>query len=50
MLIISYLGYLVMSCSQTLFNKLIDVLLEELGQNNNTSTTRTHIQAIAAIR
>ncbi|XP_054718633.1 cullin-associated NEDD8-dissociated protein 1-like [Uloborus diversus] len=46
---ITAIGYLVMSCSQNLFNKLIDVLLEELSQNNNTSTTRTHIQAIAAI-
>ncbi|GIY90141.1 cullin-associated NEDD8-dissociated protein 1 [Caerostris darwini] len=46
---ITAIGYLVMSCSQNLFNKLIDVLLEELTQNNNTSTTRTHIQAIAAI-
>lgn len=46
---ITAIGYLVMSCSQGLFNKLIDVLLEELSQNNSTSTTRTHIQAIAAI-
>ncbi|XP_055935598.1 cullin-associated NEDD8-dissociated protein 1-like [Argiope bruennichi] len=46
---ITAIGYLVMSCNQNLFNKLIDVLLEELSQNNNTSTTRTYIQAIAAI-
>ncbi|XP_071033153.1 cullin-associated NEDD8-dissociated protein 1 isoform X2 [Parasteatoda tepidariorum] len=46
---ITAIGYLVMSCNQNLFNKLIDVLLEELAQNTNTSTVRTYIQAIAAI-
>lgn len=44
---ITAIGYLVMSCSQTLFNKLIDTLKEELGKN--ISTTKTYIQCIAAV-
>ena len=39
-----------MSCNNTLFNELIDFLLTELGKNTNTSTTRTYIQCVGAIR
>ncbi|KAK8765238.1 hypothetical protein V5799_032154 [Amblyomma americanum] len=46
---ISSIGYLVMSCSQGLFNKLMDTLLEELAKNSSTSTTRTYIQCIGTI-
>lgn len=46
---ITAIGYLVMSCNQNLFNKLINMLLDELIQNFTTSTTRTYIQCIAAI-
>ena len=43
------LGHLVMSCDQTLYIKLINMLLEELSKTNNTSTTRTYIQGLGAI-
>lgn len=46
---ITAIGYLVMSCSQGLFNKLMDTLLEELAKNTSTSTTRTYIQCIGTI-
>ncbi|XP_077518379.1 cullin-associated and neddylation-dissociated 1 isoform X1 [Amblyomma americanum] len=46
---ITAIGYLVMSCSQGLFNKLMDTLLEELAKNSSTSTTRTYIQCIGTI-
>ena len=39
-----------MSCNNTLFNELIDFLLTELGKNTTTSTTRTYIQCVGAIR
>ena len=44
------LGYLVLSCSSQLFQELIDFLLLELSANKSTSTTRTYIQCIGAIR
>lgn len=43
------LGYLVMSCNNTLFFELIEFLLTELNKNTSTSTTRTFIQCIGAI-
>jgi len=43
------LGHLVMSCDQTLYIKLINLLTEELVKSKNTSTTRTYIQALGAI-
>jgi len=43
------LGHLVMSCDQTLYIKLINMLMEELSKTNNTSTTRTYIQGLGAI-
>lgn len=43
-------GYLVMSCNYTLFNELIEFLLNELIKNTSTSTTRTYIQCVGAIR
>lgn len=44
------LGHLVMSCDQTLYLKLINMLLEELSNNSsNTQNTRTYIQAVGAI-
>ncbi|KAJ8321959.1 hypothetical protein KUTeg_000430 [Tegillarca granosa] len=43
-------GYLVMSCNNTLFMELIDFLLTELNKNASTSTTRTYIQCVGAIR
>lgn len=46
---ITAIGYLVMSCSQILFNNLIDKLLEEMDKDDSTSTTRTYIQCIGAI-
>lgn len=46
----SPLGFLVVSCSQVLFTKLMDTLLEELAKNSSTSTTRTYIQCIGTIR
>ncbi|VDI71922.1 cullin-associated NEDD8-dissociated protein 1 [Mytilus galloprovincialis] len=43
------LGYLVMSCNNTLFFELIEFLLTELNKNTSTSTTRTFIQCVGAI-
>uniref|UniRef100_A0A023F571 Putative tata-binding protein-interacting protein n=3 Tax=Triatoma infestans TaxID=30076 RepID=A0A023F571_TRIIF len=43
------LSHLVMSCNQSLYNKLIDYLLDGLTKNTSTSNTRTYIQCIAAI-
>jgi len=43
------LGHLVMSCDQTLYIKLINLLLEELAKSSTTSSTRTYIQAIGAV-
>lgn len=43
------IGYLVMSCNYTLFNELIEFLLNELIKNTSTSTTRTYIQCVGAI-
>lgn len=43
-------GYLVMSCNYTLFNELIEFLLNELIKNTSTSTTRTYIQCVGSIR
>ncbi|XP_063406823.1 cullin-associated NEDD8-dissociated protein 1-like isoform X1 [Mytilus trossulus] len=43
------LGYLVMSCNNTLFFELIEFLLTELNKNTSTSTTRTYIQCVGAI-
>ncbi len=47
------LGHLVMSCDQTLYLKLINMLLDELSTSNGGSqspqNTRTYIQAIGAV-
>jgi len=43
------LGHLVMSCDQTLYIKLINMLLEELAKSGSTSSTRTYIQALGAV-
>ena len=49
------LGHLVMSCDQTLYLKLINMLLNELPTSSNgsggqcTQNTRTYIQAIGAV-
>uniref|UniRef100_A0A2C9JF10 TATA-binding protein interacting (TIP20) domain-containing protein n=1 Tax=Biomphalaria glabrata TaxID=6526 RepID=A0A2C9JF10_BIOGL len=43
------IGHLVMSCSTSLFNELIEYLLTELTKNSSTSTTRTYIQCVGAI-
>jgi len=43
------LGHLVMSCDQTLYMKLINMLLDELAKSGNTSSTRTYIQALGAV-
>ena len=47
------LGHLVMSCDQTLYLKLINMLLDELSNANGGSqcaqNTRTYIQAIGAV-
>lgn len=43
------LGHLVMSCGNMVFIELIEHLLNELGKNDNMSTTRTYIQCTAAI-
>ena len=44
------LSYLVVSCSTQIYTKLMDYLIDELTKNSNTSTTRTYIQCISAIR
>ncbi|KOB74043.1 putative Cullin-associated NEDD8-dissociated protein 1 [Operophtera brumata] len=43
------LSHLVMSCNSSLYNKLIDHLLEGLGSSTSSSVSRTHIQCIASI-
>ncbi|XP_053618217.1 cullin-associated NEDD8-dissociated protein 1 [Plodia interpunctella] len=43
------LSHLVMSCNSSLYNKLIDHLLEGLGSSTSASVSRTHIQCIAAV-
>ncbi|XP_052763076.1 cullin-associated NEDD8-dissociated protein 1-like [Mya arenaria] len=43
------IGFLVMSCNNTLFVELIDFLLTSLAKNASTSTTRTYIQCVGAI-
>ena len=43
------LGHLVMSCDQTLYIKLINMLLDELAKSGSTSSTRTYIQALGAV-
>ena len=43
------LGHLVISCDQTLYIKLINMLMEELSKADNLSTTRTYIQALGSI-
>ncbi|CAK1544633.1 unnamed protein product [Leptosia nina] len=43
------LSHLVMSCNSTLYNKLIDHLLEGLSTSTSASVSRTHIQCIASI-
>jgi len=46
---IQALGHLVMSCNHVLYVKLMEHLLDGLAKNENTSTTRTYIQAVGAI-
>jgi len=43
------LGFLVMSCDQILYIKLINMLLEELTKAGSISLTRTYIQAIGSV-
>ncbi|CAH0695118.1 unnamed protein product [Spodoptera exigua] len=43
------LSHLVMSCNASLYNKLIDHLLEGLSSSTSSSVSRTHIQCIASI-
>ncbi|CAG9796700.1 unnamed protein product [Diatraea saccharalis] len=43
------LSHLVMSCNASLYNKLIDHLLEGLGSSTSSSVSRTHIQCIASV-
>lgn len=43
------ISHLVMSCNASLYNKLIDHLLEGLSSSNSSSVSRTHIQCIASI-
>ncbi|XP_050670753.1 cullin-associated NEDD8-dissociated protein 1 [Leptidea sinapis] len=43
------LSHLVMSCNASLYNKLIDHLLEGLSSSKSASVSRTHIQCIASI-
>lgn len=43
------MGHLVMSCDQTLYIKLINMLLQELSASDTTLNRRTYIQAIGAI-
>lgn len=43
------LSHLVMSCNTSLYNKLIDHLLEGLTSSTSSSVSRTHIQCIASI-
>ncbi|XP_045773917.1 cullin-associated NEDD8-dissociated protein 1 [Maniola jurtina] len=43
------LSHLVMSCNASLYNKLIDHLLEGLSTSTSSSVSRTHIQCIASV-
>ncbi|VVC90546.1 unnamed protein product [Leptidea sinapis] len=43
------LSHLVMSCNASLYNKLIDHLLDGLSSSKSASVSRTHIQCIASI-
>ncbi|KAG6452371.1 hypothetical protein O3G_MSEX007598 [Manduca sexta] len=43
------LSHLVMSCNASLYNKLIDHLLEGLSSSTSSNVSRTHIQCIASI-
>ncbi|XP_061385735.1 cullin-associated NEDD8-dissociated protein 1 [Danaus plexippus] len=43
------LSHLVMSCNTSLYNKLIDHLLEGLSTSTSSSVSRTHIQCIASV-
>lgn len=43
------LSHLVTSCSNTIYARLMDYLIDELSKNSSMSTTRTYIQCIAAI-
>ncbi|XP_066158775.1 cullin-associated NEDD8-dissociated protein 1 isoform X1 [Euwallacea fornicatus] len=46
---ISALSNLVLSCNNTLYNKLIDHLHDGLQSNNANSQSRTYIQCVAAV-
>lgn len=46
---IGAISYLAVCCSQQLYNRIIDILLEELSKNTNVPNARTYIQCIAAI-
>lgn len=43
------LSHLVTSCSNTIYARLMDYLIDELSKNTSMSTTRTYIQCIASI-
>ena len=43
------LGHLVLSCDQALYTKLVTMLLEELANSQDLSTTRTYIQALGSL-
>jgi len=42
-------GHFVMSCDQILYMKLVSMLMDELSKSNNSSSTRTYIQAVGAV-
>jgi cullin-associated NEDD8-dissociated protein 1 len=46
---ISALGYLVSVCSNVLFAKTLDFLIDELRRNESLSTTRTYVAAVGAV-
>jgi cullin-associated NEDD8-dissociated protein 1 len=46
---ITAISYLTMCCSQTVYVRIIEFLLEELARNASDSTAKTYIQCIAAI-
>ena len=41
--------YLVLSCDQALYTKPVTMLLEELANSQDLSTTRTYIQALGSL-
>ncbi|CAL4060788.1 unnamed protein product, partial [Meganyctiphanes norvegica] len=43
------LSHLVTSCSNTIYARLMDYLIDELSKNSSMSTTRTYVQCIASI-